>query len=447
MKKTLALALVFVLALLLLYCTKKDQVVGVIPSTSTVLVASKTTTAPVVDGAVDVVWKNAVKLQVTPTVPNPGNATFAGYIGDSYNVTLQALYTTDSIYFLAQWNDATRSLLNTPVAYNATTKLWSRQSNNYAFDNNGNITTIPFNEDKFGFQWNIGNSVVAFASQSCYATCHLNPATDSLNNHVNPPVLITVPPRAGGNHFTNGPEEKADLWHIHLMQDQANGYADDDYIDWAGGQLNANGRHSDGAVVTTVTNNIPSYSSVPGSINNTQTLTVTGGTTKVTVPAWVVKGQTNGYYLLTSSITGGASVTSLTDVTGPDGTPALLVTAVDANGVLTLSDASTIDPTSGSDYDVSLDAAGVIRGVGAKAIPGLILQKYQGGRSDIRFKAIYTGNGWVLELVRALKTPDVAILQDVDFSTLSDVNFGIAVFNQANTAHAIVPGLTLHFAQ
>jgi len=39
----------------------------------------------------------------------------------------------------------------------------------------------------------------------------------------------------------------------------------------------------------------------------------------------------------------------------------------------------------------------------------------------------------------------VAIKQDVDFSPLTDVNFGIAVFNKANTAHAIMPGLTLHF--
>jgi hypothetical protein len=57
------------------------------------------------------------------------------------------------------------------------------------------------------------------------------------------------------------------------------------------------------------------------------------------------------------------------------------------------------------------------------------------------------GSGWTLELVRALKTADHAVLQDVDFSGLTDVNFGIAVFDQANTAHAIMPGLTLHFQQ
>jgi len=426
-------------------CTKKDQVIlnNVTPSTS-VLASYKTTTAPTIDGVIDDIWNNAAKLQVTAVVPNPGNGTFEGYIGLGYNVTMRSMYDANNVYFLVEWNDPDKSMLNTPVTYNPTTKLWARQASSFTFDVNGNITTIPFNEDKFGFQWNINNSVALFASQSCYATCHLNPTTDSLNNHVNPPVLVTVPARAGGNHFTNGPLEKADLWHIHLMQDQVYGYADDDYIDYAGGQLNANGRHSDGAVVTSTTNGVPAYSTVPGSVTNTQTLKITGTTTSVTVPAWVVKGQTNGYALITTSITAGQSVATLPGVTATDGTPALLVTAVDANGVLTLSDASKIDPTATTDYNTVFDANGNITGVNAKAIPGLIMQKYQGSRGDIAFKAVYTGSGWILELKRALKTGDL-LLQDVDFSSLSDVNFGIAVFNKANTAHAIVPGLTLHF--
>jgi len=430
-------------------CTKNNQVIDNSSSSSgSVLTSVKTATAPTIDGTVDAIWSSAPKLQVTAQVPDPGYGTFAGYIGLSYNVALQSMYDANNIYILAQWNDGDQSLLNQPISYNPTTKLWARQGNNYTFDVNGVQTSIPFNEDKFGMQWNINNSVAAFASQSCYATCHLNPATDSLNNHVSPPVLVTVPPKAGGNHFTNGPNEKADLWHIHLMQDQAYGYADDDYIDYAGGQLSANGRHSDGAVITSTTAGVPTYSTVPGSITNTQTLKITGTSTSVTVPAWVVKGQTNGYILLTNNIVAGTAITALTSVTAADGTtPALLVTAVDANGVLTLSDGSTIDPTASTAYNTTFDANGNIIGVGNAAIPGAVLQKYQGGRGDIKFKATYSSSGWTLEIQRALKTADVAILQDVDFSPLTDVNFGIGVFNKANTAHAIKPGLTLHFQQ
>ncbi len=446
MKAYSFLFLLVFIALFFMYCTKNDQVVGGSSSSSTQLVAYKTATAPTIDGTIDAIWNNATKLQVTPVVPNPGNGTFAGYIGLNYNVTLRSMYDASNIYFLAEWNDPDQSLLNTPVTYNPTTKLWARQSSGYTFDVNGVVTSIPFNEDKFGFQFNINNSVANFASQSCYATCHLNPTTDSINNHVSPPVLVTIPAKAGGNHFTNASNEKADLWHIHLMQDQLYGFADDDYIDYAGGQLNANGRHSDGAVVTSTTAGVPTYSAVPGSITNTQTLKITGTATSVTVPAWVVKGQTNAYALMTTNIVAGTPAAALPAVTAADGkTAALLVTAVDANGVLTLSDGSTIDPTAGTGYNTVFDANGNVIGVGANAIPGIILQQYQGGRGDISFKATYTGKGWVLELKRALKTADVAVLQDVDFSPLTDVNFGIAVFNKANTAHAIQPGLTLHF--
>jgi len=264
-----------------------------------------------------------------------------------------------------------------------------------------------------------------------------------------PPVLVTVPASAGGNHFTNGPNEKADLWHIHLMQDAVYGKADDDYIDWAGGQLNANGRHSDDIVITSTTAGVPTYSKVPGSVTNTQTLKITGTNTSVTVPGWVVPGQANAYALMTTNTVIGVAVTALTGVTAADGTTAAyLVTAVDANGVLTLSNGTKVDPTASSDYNIVTDANGNITGVGTKAIPGLIMQQYTGSRADITFKSTYTGTGYILEIKRALNTgTGVALLQDVDFSPLTDVNFGIAVFNKANTAHAIQPGLTLHFQQ
>jgi len=306
LKKTiLATGVIVSSAIALTYCTKNNQVVTSDSGSSTTLTAVKTTTAPVIDGSIDAVWSKATELDVTATVPNPGNGTFEGYIGLSYNVTLRSLYDANNLYILVQWNDPDESLANTPISYNPTTKLWARQSNNYTFDVNGNTTSIPFNEDKFGFQWNINNSIASFASLSCYATCHINPTSDSINNHTNPPSLVTVPARAGGNHFTNGPEEKADLWHIHLMQDQVYGYADDDYIDYAGGQLNPNGRHSDGATISSTTNGIPSYSAVPGSVTNTQTLKIGGTGPTVTVPAWIVPGQSDATALITSNIVAG----------------------------------------------------------------------------------------------------------------------------------------------
>jgi hypothetical protein len=43
-----------------------------------------------------------------------------------------------------------------------------------------------------------------------------------------------------------------------------------------------------------------------------------------------------------------------------------------------------------------------------------------------------------------LKTTD-ALKQDVDFSSLEDQPFGVAIFNKSNYQHGIKPGLLLKF--
>jgi len=110
-----------------------------------------------------------------------------------------------------------------------------------------------------------------------------------------------------------------------------------------------------------------------------------------------------------------------------------------ANGVLTLSDATTIDPSVGTDFQR------VGAGLGAKSIPGLYLNDvgYTSSRGDIICKANYTGTGWVLEIKRALKTADN--VNDIDFSSLADQYFGFAIFENAQIAHSIKTGLLLKF--
>ncbi len=55
----------------------------------------------------------------------------------------------------------------------------------------------------------------------------------------------------------------------------------------------------------------------------------------VDVPKYVIPGRTNYDWIMNSEVTAGT---------------AKLITAVDATGVLTLSDATTIDPNVGTDY-------------------------------------------------------------------------------------------------
>ena len=59
----------------LTYCTKDNKVT--LPSedvnSATDLLSLKVTAGPSVDGAVDAIWDQATKLDIIPTVPDPGN--------------------------------------------------------------------------------------------------------------------------------------------------------------------------------------------------------------------------------------------------------------------------------------------------------------------------------------------------------------------------------------
>ena len=79
-----------------------------------------------------------------------------------------------------------------------------------------------------------------------------------------------------------------------------------------------------------------------------------------------------------------------------------------------------------------------------KAIAGYLAVPLIGGRADISCAAVYTGTGWIVEYKRALKTSD-ALKQDVDFSSLQDQQFGLAIWNKSNNQHGIQPNLLLKF--
>src|SRR5471030_3158418 len=102
-------------------CTKKDQVIiTTSPVSSSILVSVKTATAPTIDGVVDAVWSNAPELDITPTVPYPGNGLFTGYNGQQYPATLRSMYDDKYIYFLAQWGDAEKGVYVATWYFNPT---------------------------------------------------------------------------------------------------------------------------------------------------------------------------------------------------------------------------------------------------------------------------------------------------------------------------------------
>jgi hypothetical protein len=74
----------------------------------------------------------------------------------------------------------------------------------------------------------------------------------------------------------------------------------------------------------------------------------------------------------------------------------------------------------------------------------VIATPLKNGRADIDCVTTYTGTGYIVEYKRKLKTGDV-LKQDIDFSSLNDQPFGIAIFNSSNYQHGIKPNLLLKF--
>ncbi|MEP7256593.1 MAG: ethylbenzene dehydrogenase-related protein [Ferruginibacter sp.] len=381
-------------------CTKDNQVLDTpaaqVINSSTDLISIKVTTPPTIDGIVDGLWDNSTKLQFSTAVPEVTGDVFRGYTGNIIpNVTMRSAYDATNVYFLLEWNDPTKSFQRGLWYFNPTIQRWAQEKNSFDFDPvTGAVLRQPFYEDKVAILWNVNNSVTGWNSATCYKSCHTGL-----------PILD-----GASRHYTNFPTEKIDMWHWKSVRGGVNAANQfhDQYID----NTYPNGRKGDPGIDV--------YQ------NNTQTLTITGSSpaVNVSVPKYLIPGRTDNNWIMNSEVTAGT---------------AKQVTAVAANGVLTLSDASTIDPNVGTDYQR------VGAGLGAKAIAGVTLNDvgYTGSGGDITCKAAFSGTGWTLEFKRALTTGDT--VYDVDFSSLADQYFGLAIFENAQIAHSIKANLVLKF--
>lgn len=426
-------------------CTKDNQVLDVPQvNSATDLLSLKTTAPPTIDGIVDAEWDKATKLEILPTVPDPGNGLFAGYSRQQYAATIRSMYDAQNIYFLVEIKDPTKSTRVSPWYFDPQSNFpdsltgWKKEPSSDSYDANGILARAGWGEDRLAMLWNIDNSTPKFISQTCYASCHI--FTPYLDYSTDPAQMNA---NASGNHYTNGASEKIDMWWGRLgymSQDPSLHYMDDNYQDWAGGPSvynltggNANGRHVDGIVPDGTKSKTwpyrPNYTTSPtqGEVNNSQNLKLDGTGPKVAVPIWIIPGSTDANYILVSDTASGK---------------AKKVMKVSSSGVLTLSDGSTIDPTSGTDYLRTSSATSSV--TARKSIPSYIAVPLIGERADITATAVYSGSGWTVEYKRALKTNDV-LKQDVDFSSLQDQVFGVAIWNNSNYQHGIQPNLVLKF--
>jgi hypothetical protein len=193
---------------------------------SNTLVSAKTMSSISIDGAIDSAWEKAtaVEVDVNKLPYQPNN----GYPGmTETTVTLKSLYDNENVYFLVQYNDATKSLERFPWVKQAD-GTWKQKM---AKDNTGHDNT--YYEDKFAIFWNI--NAAGFAKKGCAIACHM-----SENGMTN-----GIKDKSAGRKFTNA-GETIDMWHWKGVRSNPVGQVDDQFVDSDGPDTNKNwGRHGD----------------------------------------------------------------------------------------------------------------------------------------------------------------------------------------------------------
>src|ERR1035437_9519015 len=399
-KKYVVIALLIATVTSLAYCTKRDQMIDEISSTDNILFSMKVPTGPAVqpiggsawNGNIDAIWNNAKTLTTHAVVPDLGNGTFTGYIGNATDITMRSVYDANNIYYLVEWNQGQKNVKSALWYYNPTKHLWTQEVTNFTtpvasttnaagtdYNVNSDGTLRPTAaQDQFVIMFNIANSCRSFATLSCYAACHANSSFGT----------PTIP--AGGVMYTNGPTELLDVWRARMLQVVNQNQANDCFIDdgasvglGSSGTLDKNEVHGDWQINNGSSSSVPpqfqSIAPKDGGVGNTQKLKMNNvAQTTVSVPLFVIESAsyTNSAILLKDTLSSGAAVK---------------VVSVDSTGILTLSNGHTIDPntaTSGNAYQQ------VGSGDGVKCIPGSIVGAYTGSEGDVNANAYWTGTGW-----------------------------------------------------
>ena len=164
-----------------------------------VVVAKKAAAPPALDGTMDAAWKAAQPF----TVKVVGGKNLPG---GSTEVSLRALYTADTAYFLIQYKDETNSVKREPWVKQPDGS-WKqlKDPNDKGGDNN------LYYEDKMAMLWNISSP--AFEQRGCMSACH------------------TGEGKPYGNKYTANAGERLDMWHWKGVRTGSVGQVDDQYVD------------------------------------------------------------------------------------------------------------------------------------------------------------------------------------------------------------------------
>jgi hypothetical protein len=200
MKKTtyaLALVLLAVSALNLVGCTPNAS------APEGALVSVKADANPILDGVADeAAWQAAPEAYIPVA---------SGANESETKVRIKSVYTDDTVYFVAKWEDPTHSFMRSP---------WEKQA-----DGSWKVLKDPADkggdnnlwyEDKLAIIWPINNSIPEFSEKGCDLACHKGE---------NPDI------KPYGNKYTAAASQTGDIWHWKSVRNV--GQVDDQYLDSA----------------------------------------------------------------------------------------------------------------------------------------------------------------------------------------------------------------------
>jgi ethylbenzene dehydrogenase len=403
----LNLVLAVIAAITLVNCTHDDAPTGTqvivdegVGSSTDELLVKKFSVAPNWDGDIDEVWSEARPLLNAAYVSPAGDKTitlnsssngdlsleptdlFDPYTGESYKYSLRGGHDGEYLYLLFEWEDDNDSRDRQSWYYDGT--KW-RQENKYANHDND-----KFYEDKFGMMFPIDNPE-GFATGTCTVTCH-GGLVDAEAGH------------KATRHYMKNEGELTDFWHWKRDRHALAEAADDGFVQWEDdfGKASANGRKNDSSVSPYSTG-----------------MKFTDENTGLNGPKYVIPNRTNYFWITKAEVDNGTAVA---------------VTGVAADGKLTLSNGSVIDPVGDPAYS---------QGFGNKRMPSVIINAGGGEndpRGEVKVKAKHTGSGWQLEIKRKLETGDP---KDASFAPGQSIPFGLAIFNNAAIGHGMSNFLTM----
>lgn len=187
------------------------------------LSAAKADKAPALDGVAEDVWGKAKPVTIHVN---------GGINKGATDVALKALYSQDTIYFLAQYKDPTESLRRQP---------WVKQPDGSWKA----VSGAESYEDKFALLWNINDSIKSFNEQGCAVSCH-----------------ATTAGRDRPLKYTNADGELGDIWHMKTVRTNPVGQIDDQYLDNDTKSADA-GRKSDAKTAGSYADNTKEWQKTP----------------------------------------------------------------------------------------------------------------------------------------------------------------------------------------